>query len=483
MTDILFATSEIHPLVKTGGLGDVSASLPPALRALGEDVRVVLPAYRCVLEQTGELQLVATLDLAGAPTSVRILEGRLPGSEVPLYLVDSPVHFDREGGPYVDSDGNDWPDNAARFATFGRAVTALALDQAGLQWRPRVVHCNDWQSGLAPALLARQSPRPATLFTVHNLAYQGLFSWPEFADLDLPHDLWAMEAMEFHGLFSFIKGGLAFADWITTVSPSYAEEICTPEFGEGLDGLLNYRGDRLVGILNGVDYDIWDPSVDRHIPKRYTAKNLRFKKQDKEALKATFRLDDQDLPIIGMVGRLAEQKGVDLVLRALPAMMDEAMQLVVVGSGDPALEKKLRTAARRHKGRIGVHIGYDEALAHLVEAGADMFLMPSRYEPCGLNQIYSLRYGTAPIVRATGGLRDTVVDATEETLRNGTATGFSFAAPSAKALHEALCRALALYEHPRLWRRLLTTGMAQDFSWAASAHHYQAIYAEAIATA
>ena len=482
MTDILFATSEIHPLVKTGGLGDVSASLPPALRALGDDVRVVLPAYRTVLEQTGELRLVATLDLAGVPTSVRILEGRLPDSDVPLYLVDSPVHFDRDGGPYVDDHGSDWPDNAARFATFGRAITTLALDQAGLEWRPQVVHCNDWQTGLAPALLARFTPRPATIFTVHNLAYQGLFSWQEFADLGLPHDLWAMEAMEFHGLFSFIKGGLAYADWITTVSPSYAEEICTSEFGEGLDGLLNYRGDRLTGILNGVDYDTWDPSVDQHIPKRYNAKNLRFKKQDKQALKATFGLDEQDLPIIGMVGRLAQQKGVDLVLDALPALMGEPVQLVVGGSGDPALEKKLRAAARRHAGQIGIHIGYDEALAHLVEAGSDMFLMPSRYEPCGLNQIYSLRYGTAPIVRSTGGLRDTVVDATEETLRDSSATGFAFSTTSAKALYEAVCRALALYEHPRLWRRLLTTGMIQDFSWAVSARHYQAIYAEAIAS-
>lgn len=479
MWKILFVTSEAHPLVKTGGLADVSGSLPAALQGLGHDVRVVLPAYPAAMERAGRLELVALLDLPGTTHRVRVLEGRMPDTGVPVWLVDSPAHFDRAGNPYTGPDGHDWPDNAARFALFARAAVALATDRAGLQWRPDVVHCNDWQSGLVPPLLAREAERPATVFTIHNLAYQGLFPWNDFAALDLPGDLWSMHAMEFHDHLSFIKGGLVFADWLTTVSPTYAREIQTAAFGERLEGVLAGRADRLTGILNGADYTTWDPAHDVYIPHRYTTDTLRHKCDDRTALQNRMGLPQTEGPVIGMVGRLARQKGVDLVTDALPTLLKRDLQLVVLGSGDRLLETTLRQAARKHPKQVAVHIGYDEGLAHLVEAGSDMFLMPSRYEPCGLNQIYSLRYGTPPIVRRTGGLADTVVDATEAAVKDHTATGFLFGNATPEALLGAIDRALDLFTHPRRWRRLMTTGMAQDFSWSASAGHYLDVYARA----
>lgn len=485
MWKILFVTSEAHPLVKTGGLADVSGSLPAALQGLGHEVRIVLPAYRGVLEAADGLHLVAVLDVPGVPHRVRIFEGRMPDSEVPVWLVDSPMHFDRAGPPYTGPDGSDWPDNAERFATFARAALALALDQAGLDWRPNVVHCNDWQSGLLPALLHREAKRPPVVFTIHNLAYQGLFPWSDFTALDLPDDLWSMHAMEFHNRFSFIKGGLAYADWLTTVSPTYAREIQTPAFGEGLEGLLASRADHLTGILNGVDYTTWNPANDVYLPHRYSAEDLSGKTANRQALRIRLGLPepDQEMPVIGMVGRLVWQKGVDLVTEALPDLLARPVQLAILGSGDQRLETRLRRAAKAHPDRVGLYIGYDEGLAHLVEGGSDMFLMPSRYEPCGLNQIYSLRYGTPPVVRRTGGLADTVVDATDTAVRKRTATGFQFADATAEALLAAIDRALALHGRTEPWRQLMTTGMAQDFSWDASAGHYLDIYARAAAAA
>ena len=483
MWKVLFVTSEAHPLVKTGGLADVSSSLPAALQGLGHEVRIVLPAYRGVLEAADRLHMVAVLDVPGVPHRVRVFEGQMPDSRVPVWLVDSPLHFDRAGLPYTGPDGVDWPDNAERFATFARAAVELAQDRAGLGWKPDVVHCNDWQSGLVPALLQHEPTRPPTVFTIHNLAYQGLFPWADFAALGLPSDLWAMEAMEFHHQFSFIKGGLVYADWLTTVSPTYAKEIQTPAFGEGLDGLLTSRADRLSGILNGVDYTTWDPANDVHLPHRYSADDLSGKAENRRALRARLGLPEpgKEMPIIGMVGRLAWQKGLDLVVDALPELMDRPLQLAILGSGDSRLENQLGRAAKAHPDRIGLYVGYDEGLAHLVEAGSDLFLMPSRYEPCGLNQIYSLRYGTPPIVRRTGGLADTVVDATDATLTDRTATGFQFTDATAKALIAAVDRALALHEGSTEWRQLVATGMAQDFSWSASAARYLELYVRAAA--
>jgi starch synthase len=480
---LLFVTSEVKPLVKTGGLGDVSSSLPIALRRLRQDVRIVLPAYRSACERIGELSEVARLSL-GLGHEVRILQGALPGTKLPVYLVDSPAHFDRAGDPYRASDGSDWQDNAMRFGLFCRAATAIALDEAGLDWRAQVVHCNDWQTGLVPVLLAGRATRPASIFTIHNLAYQGLFPSQALHDLGLGSRHWHPDGLEFYGNLSFIKGGLSYADRLSTVSPTYAREIQTVEFGCGLDGLLRHRAADLSGILNGIDTREWDPTRDTRIARRYGADSLSVKAENKRSLQRALGLDERpELPLLGHIGRLVDQKGADLILEALPPLLEQGRaQLAVLGSGEASLERELRALAARFPGRCGAHIGYDEGLAHAIEAGADLFLMPSRFEPCGLNQMYSLRYGTLPVARRTGGLADTIVDSDADSLRDGTATGFLFEAASAQALAETIEWALVLYRDPPLWASLQERGMGLDFSWEKSARAYLALYREAIAS-
>jgi starch synthase len=473
---ILFATSEAHPLIKTGGLADVSGSLPRALKNLRHDVRLVLPNYRGVAERAGALKTVARLSLPGTPEPVRILQGRLPGTAVRLYLVDSPLHYDRPAGPYTGPDGKDWPDNAQRFALFARVTCELAMNRGDVDWAPELVHCNDWQTGLVPPMLSRETDPPATVFTIHNLAYQGLFDWDTFRGLGLPRQWWSMDALEFHDHFSFIKGGLVFSDRITTVSPTYAREIRTTEFGCGLEGLLSHRSQKLSGILNGVDYREWNPGRDERIAKTYTARTLDRKLANKRALQQAYALPEGDMPVLGHVGRLVEQKGIDLLLEILPSLLERDVQLVLLGSGQPELEAALRAAQARHPTRIGIRIGYDENLAHLIEAGADLFLMPSRFEPCGLNQLYSLRYGTVPIVRRTGGLADSVVDASGEHLAARTATGIQFRNPEPAALLRAIDRGVELYAQAEVWRQLVVTAMRQDFSWTRSAQEYLKLY-------
>ena len=479
---ILFAASEAHPLIKTGGLADVAGSLPPALKKARHDVRLILPAYRDTLARALPLKLVAVIDkLDGAYAPVRLLEGKLPGSNVTLYLVDAPHLFDRDGGPYLSPEGHDWHDNAERFALFNRVIVELAQDRVGLGWKPDVVHCNDWQTGLAPGLLALEWPRPATIFTIHNLAYRGLFPAEALNRLALPAELWSLHGMEFFGGLSFIKGGLVYSDWITTVSPTYAEEIRTPAFGWWLEGLLESRVDRLAGILNGIDYQEWNPEKDPHLPAHYSADKPGDKALCKAALQKAFNLPvEAETPLIGHVGRLVDQKGIDLLIHALPQLNHHKLQIAVLGTGDPWYEQTLRDAAARHPERLSVHIGYSEELAHLIEAGSDIFLMPSRFEPCGLNQIYSLRYGAVPVVRHTGGLADTVVDATAEALAAGEATGFQFTDTSPAALHHAVERALALYAKPKQWKKLMRNGMNQQFGWERSAKEYLALYRRAI---
>ena len=478
---ILFASSEVYPLIKTGGLADVSGSLPRAIRNLRHDIRVVLPAYRGVVARAGKTKVLASLGLEDAPGEVRLLQGRLPGTNVPLYLVDCPPLFDREGGPYSAPEGGDWPDNALRFALFARAVRGLALDRAGLDWAPELVHANDWQTGLVPALLSLEARRPATLFTIHNLAYQGLFPAATLDELRLPPAWWSIDGLEFYDQLSFIKGGLVFADWINTVSPTYAREIQTPEYGCGLEGLLTTRANRLSGILNGIDYREWSPCSDPHLEHPYSVRRQGGKADNKRALQADFGLPPRHVPLLGHVGRLVEQKGIDLLLDILPELLEQDLQLVILGSGHAALEQALLELQAAHPRQVGVRIGYSEALAHRLEAGSDMFLMPSRFEPCGLNQLYSLRYGTVPIVRRTGGLADSVVDASPENLANGSATGFQFEAAEAPALLAAIERALALHARPEAWRRLVTRGMQQDFSWPRSAQHYLDLYQQLVA--
>ncbi|WP_455234651.1 glycogen synthase GlgA, partial [Thiogranum longum] len=482
--DILFCTSEAYPLIKTGGLADVCGSLPKALSQLGNDVRLTLPAYPEVLERAGELTSIARLTPDGVTQPVEIFKGRFPDSQVTLYLVDSPAHFQRPGNPYVQEDGSDWPDNAARFAVFCRAIVALATGQGDASWKPELVHCNDWQTGLVPALLSLQDSAPATLFTVHNLSYQGLFPAAAFAALKLPDTLWSMDSLEFHGNLSFLKGGIAHSDWITTVSPNYAREICTPEFGYGLAGLIQHRSDTLTGILNGMDCSVWNPGTDPHIEKNYDLRTLQYKAINKASLQSEQKLAVKPRHLlIGHIGRLVEQKGTDLILDMLDELFEHPVQLIILGSGDEKLESQLSKAATRYPEQLAVHIGYNEALAHRIEAGADCFLMPSRYEPCGLNQMYSLRYGTVPIVHRTGGLADTVVDLTEKSAREYLATGFSFEEDSPAGILNSCLRALSYYQGAKVdWWKLVITGMKQDFCWPNSAARYQELYRQVCKT-
>jgi starch synthase len=473
---VLFAASEVYPLIKTGGLGDVALGLTTALTAIGTDVRVVLPAYQRALESASGAKHVTTLPATGA----RVLEWKPPCSGPTVWLIDLPRHFDRPGNPYLTSDGNPWPDNAARFAAFCQAIVELCLDRGRIGWRPDVAHLNDWQTGLAAALLSLHPERPTSLFTIHNLAYQGVFSQAEFIQLGLPAQLFSPEGLEFYGQFSFIKGGLAYADSINTVSPRYAEEIQTPEYGFGLEGLIRHRRSVLSGILNGINYDEWNPSTDHYIPQTFDATRLDLKHRNTSALRKELGLEDNNTLLIGMVGRLVEQKGIDLVLSALPEIMRRPVQIAVLGEGSRSIELQLESAARAFPGKLAVRIGYDEGLAHRIEAGAAAFLMPSRFEPCGLNQLYSLRYGTLPLVRRVGGLADSVVDASPASLASESATGIVFEHANTGAVLSAIDRAIALYRQPDIWLKLQLRGMGIDWSWTRAARSYRELYSQAV---
>jgi starch synthase len=482
---VLLVASEAFPLVKTGGLGDVLYSLPHALHARGVDIRLVLPGYRALLRQLDEVRILGWCDVRGAEgiVSARVLETRHPDFAFPLWVVDCPTLFDRAGNPYVSASGHDWPDNAERFTVFARVAALLAQDVLDLGWKPAVVHAHDWQTGLVAAFLVDQPVRPKTVFTIHNLAYGGHFSHDDFVRLQLPGHWWSSEGVEFHGGFSMLKAGIVYADSVTTVSPTYAAEICTPEFGYGLDGLLLSRQYKLHGILNGIDTRIWNPHTDPHLPAHFSAgRILPGKRRNKQALLERFlpEADEETLqaPLLGFVGRLVEQKGVDWVLAAIPVLLAETdARFVLLGSGQASYELKFTRLAKQHPQRVFVEIGYDEPLAHQIEAGSDLFLMPSRFEPCGLNQMYSLRYGTLPVVFKTGGLADTVVDAGEATPADAGANGFVFDMPDVNAFIATIRRALALYRQPAEWQRLQQSGMRQSFDWAKSAGHYLSLYA------
>ena len=472
---ICICASEAVPYAKTGGLADVAGALPRALAALGCDVRVVLPGYRTIdrgkfgFRAIGEAPVLLGVERA----AVRFFEGRLPGSPVPVYLVANDRYFDRQG--LYGEGGRDYPDNLERFTLFGRGTLALLTH---LGWAPQVLHCQDWQTGLLPVWL-RIEPRDGvlaetgTLFTVHNLAYQGLFPAERLPITGLSAEVFTPRGIEFYGKINLLKGGLVFADLLSTVSEQYAREIQTEEFGCGLEGVLRERAEALVGILNGVDYGAWDPATDPLIPARYTPEDLAGKAVCKSDLQRALGLvPDPKAPLIGMITRLADQKGLDLVAATIETILGWGAQFTLLGTGDPAYHTRFKTLGDRYRGRAAVTLGFDETLAHRIEAGADLFLMPSRYEPSGLNQLYSLRYGTVPIVRKTGGLADTIVDTTPETLGRGTANGFVFETYAPEALREAARRALAVFREPASWRRLQSVGMRQDFSWGRSAARY-----------
>ncbi len=475
---ILFATSEVFPFIKTGGLADVSSGLPLAMHKLDQDIRVVLPAYKAALEKADELGIKLKKHHYSSHT---LLKGYLPNSRVPVWFVDIPALYHRDGNPYAPHGGADWPDNDVRFATFADIAVQIATNEFGLNWQPDLVHCNDWQTGLIPAKLSLLPQTPATLFTVHNLAYAGLFSRQRFEQLNLPESWWAWNKLEFHHQFSFIKGGLVFADYINTVSPTYADEICTPEFAYGLEGLLEHRKNELSGILNGIDYEEWNPETDPHLAKNYSFSQIHQKAANKRQLQDTFGLPQKKSSLlIGVIGRMVEQKGFDIILHALPQMLQQDIQLVMLGTGEESLEQALVENAKHYPQQFSVNVGYNESLAHLIEAGSDCFLMPSRFEPCGLNQFYSLRYGTVPIVHHTGGLADSVIDTHHQSLKNGSATGFKFYKSESLSLLQAVYRALETYQAPDKWTKIIKTGMKQDFSWLKSAKNYINLYHKAI---
>ncbi|CAG0907888.1 unnamed protein product [Cyprideis torosa] len=407
-------------------------------------------------------------------------------ADFPVLLIDHPRFSERKGSPYLDETGSMWPDNDIRFGLFAQAIVGLAQGEAQIPDAHAfdLVHCNDWQTGLVPALLKQQGADVPSVFTIHNLAYQGLFPWQAMDRVGLPDELWSMHGLEFHEQVSFIKGGIFFADRVTTVSPRYAQEIQTKAFGCGMEGLLSYRSPDLSGIVNGIDDREWNPRYDKLLPFRYGVSSLSKKAINKRFLQNRMSLPvEDDIFLLGLVGRLAHQKGVDMVLDVLPELMEMPVQLVLVGSGDAALSKQLEAAAEKYPQQMAVYIGYDEELAHWVEAGSDVFLMPSRFEPCGLNQMYSQAYGTPPIVTPTGGLVDTVIGVSETTLEEKTATGFFMKDQTPLELLASIKEALELYRDLEQWQKLMKQGMSRDFSWTQSAAEYLHLYQDVVAHA
>jgi starch synthase len=486
--NILFCASEALPFIKTGGLADVAGSLPKALNELGNDVTLVIPAYRSIFDKLSEFKKVGGCDIEafGQCYTVKLLQADIKDAGITALLVDIPELFDRPDGPYLAADGKDWWDNGERFAIFSKVVVEVAMNRVGLKWKADVVHSNDWQTGLVPALLTLETARPKTIFTIHNMAYQGNFPHSVFESLQLPSYWWhAEEGVEFHDNLSMLKAGIMMSDFVTTVSPTYAKEICTTQYAYGFDGVMQKRRahGRLSGILNGIDSSFWNPAVDRYITCNYsvTSKPATFKAKNKKSLLlelgASEKMAQSKNPLIGFVGRLIDQKGVDLILAVIPDLIAHSdANFVFVGSGDASLELQLRQLAHDCPLRVFVFVGYSEALAHQVEAGSDLFLMPSRFEPCGLNQMYSLAYGTLPIVHHTGGLADTVVNATIENIEENIATGFVLYDPTVFALKETIYYALSLYSQKKIWRKIQKKAMKQDFSWEKSAEVYCELY-------
>jgi len=468
MTKVLSVTSECVPLVKTGGLADVAGALPGALAGHGVDMRTLLPGYRAVVAQLATREVVAQWDdLFGG--FARVLKGAL-GDQV-LYVLEAPHLYDRDGGPYVDRLGRDWPDNPERFAALCSAA-ALIANEGIEDWFPQVLHLHDWQAGLTPVYLRElgAADRVATLMTVHNIAFQGMAPASLLPRLGLPRSGFHDKGYEFWGSISALKAGLVYADRLSTVSPTYAAELMTPEFGAGMDGVLRERQQDLLGILNGIDEDLWIPPYDAPEGKAAHRAALRHELNLPEGWPG---------PLCVVVSRLTEQKGLDILLQALPALLDRGGQLALLGSGDPAMEAAFRAYADRHPG-VAVRIGYDEALARRLIAGGDAILVPSRFEPCGLTQLYGLRYGTLPLVALTGGLADTVINASPAGLAAGCATGVQFQPVTAQALAHALMRLVSFYQQKPVWTRMMANAMASPVGWSQSATAYAALYAQMV---
>jgi starch synthase len=481
---ILFVSSEVTPFAKTGGLADVSGSLPQALEMLGHQVVIVMPLYRSVKE--GEHTIKKVEKSLSVPFRGQNLETPAflakTGKNISIYFLQREEFFDRSG-LYGTSLG-DYFDNPERFIFFSRSVLELCQS---LGFQPDIIHCHDWQTSLIPVYLRslyKKNPslqQASSVFTIHNLAYQGVFPKEILSVSGLPLELFSMKGLEYYGKMNFMKGGILFSDAITTVSRKYAQEIQTPEYGYGLEGVLKDRSADIYGILNGVDYASWNPKTDPHITSNYDVKDLSGKKRCKEELLSIFKLRGSDeFPVIGMISRLADQKGFDILAEALDNLMKLGLYLIILGTGDAKYEKQFTALGKKYPSRLGVKIAFDNVLAHKIEAGSDMFLMPSKYEPCGLNQMYSLKYGTIPVVRATGGLDDTIKEFNPETQKGN---GFKFKAYSSSDLIKAVKRAIDVYKNKLLWTTLMTNAMNEDFSWSKSAKKYEQIYRKALAKA
>jgi starch synthase len=468
---VLSVASEVFPLVKTGGLADVAGALPAALAKLGVDVKTLMPGYPAVMKALDTYEVVHTSDsLFGG--AARLLWGKAKGLD--LFVLDAPHLYDRPGNPYLGPDGKDWPDNSKRYAALSLMAAEVGRG-AVADFVPDIIHCHDWQAGLVPAYV-RYGGGPKTVMTVHNLAFQGHYPASIFGTLGLPPAAFSIEGVEYFGGVGYLKAGLQCADAITTVSPTYAREILTVEDGMGLDGLLRARSHVVHGIVNGIDTDVWDPSGDAHAAQRYTAKHLNNRAVNKAAIEKRFGLEAGDGVLYCIVSRLTLQKGMDLVAAALPTLLENGGRLAILGSGDIALEASLKEATVRYPGRVGITTTYDEPLSHLLQAGSDAILIPSRFEPCGLTQLYGLHYGCIPVVSRVGGLADTIIDANDAALSAGVASGIQFAPVTQDALEHALRRTAALYADKAAWASMQQAGMKADVSWTRSAARYADLY-------
>jgi starch synthase len=477
---VLFVASEAFPLVKTGGLGDVVGALPPALIELGVDVRILMPAYPLALQKVVITRRVAELGDPYGVGHVGLLEARMPDSKTPIYLIDCPELYDRAAGPYGDAEGVDWPDNDLRFGLLGWVAARLCQWSSPLEWKPDVLHGHDWQAGLAPAYLkAWGEERPKSLFTIHNIAYQGQYPAATTTRLGLPMSFYSIHGLEYYGLMSFLKAGCYYSTRLNTVSPTYAKEIQLEEHGCGLQGLMTSRSHELSGILNGVDYKVWNPAKDRLLNHRYSPGDNIGKQRNKAVLQKAFGLEIREqAPLFAMVSRLTWHKGIDLVISALPMILQRGGQVVIVGTGEHSFEDTLRDLAKRYPDQVAVHIGYSEERAHRAMAAADFLLMPSRSEPCGLTHLYAYRYGVIPITTRVGGLADTVVDCTPSALATRTGSGFVASHSDLESLREAILRGLDLYSQPDIWSELPRHVADLDFSWRWAAMAYRDLYVE-----
>ena len=484
---ILFVTSEAFPLIKTGGLADVSGSLPAALQEIHADVRILIPGYPAVLDKLINPKFLATISNLPHVGAINLIQGEMPETKVPVMAIESVGLYQRDGGPYVDATGKDWEDNPYRFGTLSLVAAILSGDQSPLKdWAPDITHCNDWQSGLTPAFMHFMSAdrtkmkQAKSVLSIHNLAFQGCYDADWVTRLGLPAESYQINGVEYYGQLSFLKAGIFYADGLSTVSPTYAKEIQTEAYGFGMQGLLTARGKEIHGILNGLDTHEWNPSTDPYLAQHYNADNISGKQVIKAALQTKLGLKEEPkVPLLGVVSRLTHQKGLDMLLACAESLLTQhGCQLAVLGSGDTSFEQGYRDLAKRFPDQVSVTIGYNEALSHQIMAGCDIFIMPSRFEPCGLNQMYGLRYGTPPVVTYTGGLADSVKDTNEASLKNKSATGFVMKKADPNELVSAVGKALSYYQDEKTWKEIQENGMRQNLDWTKSAKAYLAMYEE-----